>query len=71
MRTFCVAVLFLISLGDGASAAGVPKDGVLEFDVVRNGEAIGTHTYRFERLGGRTKVRNKTQINNRLIYSSL
>ena len=71
MRTFCVAVLFLISLGDGASAAGVPKDGVLEFDVVRNGEAIGTHTYRFDRLGGRTKVRIKTEINFRLFFISV
>ena len=71
MRTFCVAVLFFISLGDSASTAGVPKDGVLEFDVVRNGEAIGTHTYRFERLGGRTKVRIKTEINFRLFFISV
>ena len=50
------------------SAAGVPKDGVLAFDIVRNGEAIGTHTYRFDHSGDRTEVRIKTDINFRLFF---
>jgi len=68
MHVFCAAVLFAISLGDGVSAAGVPKDGVLEFDIVRNGESIGTHTYLFDRSGNRTEVRIKTEINFRLFF---
>ena len=71
MHVFCAAVLFAISLGDGASSAGVPKDGVLEFDIVRNGEAIGTHTYLFDRSANRTEVRIKTEINFRLFFISV
>ena len=71
MHVFCAAVLFAISLGEGASSAGVPKDGVLEFDIVRNGEAIGTHTYLFDRSDNRTEVRIKTEINFRLFFISV
>ena len=68
IRVFCVALLLTLGLTGVASAAGVPKDGVLEFDIVRNGEAIGTHTYRFDCSGDRTEVRIKTDINFRLFF---
>ena len=58
----------MLGLTGAASAAGVPKDGVLAFDIVRNGEAIGTHTYHFDRSGDRTEVRIKTDINFRLFF---
>ena len=65
---FCAALLLTLSLTGAASAAGVPKDGVLAFDIVRNGEAIGTHTYHFDHSGNRTEVRIKTDINFRLFF---
>ena len=68
IRVFCAAFLLALGLTGAASAAGVPEDGVLAFDIVRNGEAIGTHTYRFDRSGGRTEVRIKTDINFRLFF---
>ena len=46
---------------------GVPEDGILSFDIVRNGSAIGTHTYRFDLYDGRTEVRIKTEIDYRLL----
>ena len=68
IRVFCAALFLALGLTGAASAAGVPADGVLAFDIVRNGEAIGTHTYRFDRSGGRTEVRIKTDINFRLFF---
>ena len=68
IRIFCAALLLTLGLTGVASTAGVPKDGVLAFDIVRNGEAIGTHTYRFDRSGDRTEVRIKTDINFRLFF---
>lgn len=61
----CAAVLAPLSL---AEAAGVPEDGVLAFDIVRNGKPIGTHTYRFDRHGERTEVRIRTNIDYRLLF---
>ena len=68
IRVLCAALFLALGLTGAASAAGVPADGVLAFDIVRNGEAIGTHTYRFDRSGGRTEVRIKTDINFRLFF---
>ena len=59
-----IAVGFV--LPGAATAAGVPENGVLAFDIVRNGQAIGTHTYRFNQSGDRTEVRIKTDIDYRL-----
>lgn len=50
-----------------ATATGVPENGVLAFDIVRNGEAIGTHTYHFDQQGDRTEVRIQTNIDYRLL----
>ncbi len=46
---------------------GVPEGGILSFDIVRNGSAIGTHTYRFDQYGERTEVRIKTEVDFRLL----
>ncbi len=68
IRAFCASLLLTLGLTGAASAAGVPTDGVLAFDIVRNGEAIGTHTYHFDRSDDRTEVRIKTDINFRLFF---
>ena len=58
-----VLTIFIVtSLGSVASSNGVPESGVLSFDIIRNGDAIGTHTYRFDRSGDRTEVRISTDI---------
>ena len=67
-RVFCASLLLTLGLTGAASPAGVPTDGVLAFDIVRNGEAIGTHTYHFDRSDDRTEVRIKTDINFRLFF---
>ena len=62
-------VIGLTLLASGAAeAASVPKDGILAFDIVRNGKAIGTHTYRFSTDGERTEVRIRTDIDFRLLF---
>ena len=68
IRAFCASLLLTLGLTGAASPAGVPTDGVLAFDIVRNGEAIGTHTYHFDRSDDRTEVRIKTDINFRLFF---
>ena len=68
IRAFCASLLLTLGHTGAASAAGVPTDGVLAFDIVRNGEAIGTHTYHFDRSDDRTEVRIKTDINFRLFF---
>jgi hypothetical protein len=49
-------------------AAGVPEGRVLAFDIMRNGEAIGTHTYHFNKSTDRTEVWIKTYIDYRLLF---
>ena len=68
IRAFFASLLLTLGLTGAASPAGVPTDGVLAFDIVRNGEAIGTHTYHFDRSDDRTEVRIKTDINFRLFF---
>ena len=64
-----VLTIFIVaSLGSVASSSGVPESGVLSFDIIRNGDAIGTHTYRFDRSGDRTEVRISTDIDFRLLF---
>ena len=45
-----------------------PEGGVLVFEILRNGEAIGTHTYRFDQSEERTEVRIKPDIDFRLLF---
>ena len=73
MQTLRIAFAALILTagflaGKPGWAAGVPEDGVLAFDIMRNGEAIGTHTYRFNKSGNGTEVRIKTDIDFRLLF---
>jgi len=73
MQTLHIAFAALILtagflMGKPGWAVGVPEGGVLAFDIVRNGEAIGTHTYRFNKSGDRTEVRIKTNIDFRLLF---
>ncbi len=52
----------------GTPRAGVPEDGVLRFDIVRNGTRIGTQVYRFRREGRRVAVDIRTDIDYRLLF---
>lgn len=49
-----------------ASSPSLPGDGRLDFTITRNGEAIGTHSYRFARHGRQTTVDIRTEIDFRL-----
>ena len=68
-RTAIFALLLLgLAPFAGAATFGVPEGGVLNFDIVRNGQPIGTHIYRFDEQNGRTEVRIKTDIDFRLLF---
>ncbi|MEC7655058.1 MAG: DUF6134 family protein, partial [Pseudomonadota bacterium] len=70
MRLFfgiSLAILLAFTTAATPEAEGVPEDGILSFDIVRNGSSIGTHTYRFDQYDGRTEVRIKTEIDYRLL----
>ncbi len=73
LRHFAVAMplLFLGLFPALAMAAGVPESGVLEFDILRNGAAIGRHVYRFERRGGPLVVRIEAKIDYRFAFIPL
>ena len=64
---FSLAIMLAFATAATAATEGVPEDGILSFDIVRNGSAIGTHTYRFDQSGSRTEVRIKTEIDFRLL----
>ena len=60
MRLFfgiSLAILLAFTTAATPETEGVPEDGILSFDIVRNGSSIGTHTYRFDQYDGRTEVR--------------
>lgn len=63
-----VATLATAAAFAAAGTASVPRDGVLAFDIVRNGKPIGTHTYRFSTEGERTKVEIRTDISFQLLF---
>ena len=70
MRLFfgiSLAILLAFTTAATPETEGVPEDGILSFDIVRNGSSIGTHTYRFDQYDGRTEVRIKTEIDYRLL----
>ena len=54
-----------------ASPAGVPDGGVLEFDILRNGNAIGHHILQFEPNGKNLEVRVDAQVDYRLGFIPL
>lgn len=59
-----LTALFVLSwlLAPPALASGVPDGGVLDFEVLRDGEAIGHHTMRFEAHGNTVEVRVDVRI---------
>ena len=46
---------------------GVPDNGRLDFTVTRDGDAIGTHVFKFRKHGQQTKVEIKTKIDYRFL----
>lgn len=72
-RPFALLVVLSVVLGSGAYAAapGVPADGRLQFTVVRDGEPIGTHNYRFAKNAAGTTVHIRTDIDYRFLFLPL
>lgn len=56
MMSFIARVLFILALACGSAQAAMPKDGKLVFDIIRDGDVIGRHTFRFNRVGDRVDV---------------
>lgn len=54
-----------------AATPGVPADGRLLFTVIRDGEPIGTHLYRFAGDSDRTTVHIRTDIDYRFLFLPL
>ncbi|MEQ9638809.1 MAG: DUF6134 family protein [Alphaproteobacteria bacterium] len=62
MVSFFGRVALIVLLACGPAQAAVPDDGELVFDIIRNGDPIGTHRFRFERAGERVDVAIDIQI---------
>lgn len=54
-----------------ATVTGIPAGGSLGFTVLRNGEAVGTHTIRFSSGDGGVKVDVQTSVNVKLPFVGL
>ncbi|MGE4219825.1 MAG: DUF6134 family protein [Alphaproteobacteria bacterium] len=67
MTVFAAALAWAVGAGASVSFGSVPDDGVLAFDIVRNGKPIGTHVYRFQRDEDRLEVDIRTNIDYRLL----
>jgi hypothetical protein len=63
-----IMLVCLLATGPDAMAFGVPADGRLQFTVVRNGQPIGTHNYRFARNADQTTVHIRTDIDYRFMF---
>ena len=64
---FRLIPLVVLSFATSASAAtstlaAAPPAGTLTYDVVREGERIGTHTVSFEKMGEELTVRTETNV---------
>jgi len=57
-----LAALFLLCTGVGSATAAVPGSGVLDFAIVRNGQEIGSQTYRFRQAQDSVEVNVSTRI---------
>jgi uncharacterized protein DUF6134 len=61
-----IPLLILAFVGPAAAAtsslAAAPPAGTLTYDVVREGERIGTHTVSFEKMGEELTVRTETNV---------
>lgn len=56
MVSFFSRLALLVMLACGPAHAAMPDNGELVFDIVRNGDRIGTHRFRFDRAGERVDV---------------
>jgi len=65
------ALLALLLLPVADASAGVPTTGVLDFAILRNGDAIGRHVIRFARDGDRLDVRVEARVDYRLAFIPL
>lgn len=72
-RPFALIIVMvgLFVTGAQAAAPGVPEDGRLQFTVVRDGEPIGTHNYRFAENAEKTTVHIRTDIDYRFLFLPL
>lgn len=66
-----VAALGLTAGMAAALPSSLPSSDRLDFVVTRNGEAIGTHRYRFTRKGDRVKVDIQTEIDFKVLFVPL
>lgn len=66
-----VAALGLTAGMAVALPSSLPSSDRLDFVVTRNGEAIGTHRYRFTRKGDRVKVDIQTEIDFKVLFVPL
>lgn len=72
LKHFIVAMLmFAATVALAAPPGGVPADGTLSFDIIRNGSRIGGHAYRFEARGNRIEVAIRTEIDYRFLFIPL
>ena len=70
LRVFII--LGLLALAPAVAVAamlplGIPADGRLDFTVTRDGNAIGTHVFKFRKHGRQTKVEIRTKIDYRFL----
>lgn len=64
-------MLGLVATAAQAATASVPADGRLAFTVVRDGQPIGTHNYRFAGNAQKTTVLIRTDIDYRFLFLPL
>ena len=71
MRTLTTVLALIWLLLSPALASGVPDDGVLDFEILRDGEAIGRHILRFEARGQDIDVRVEAHVDYRFAFITL
>jgi hypothetical protein len=66
-----IAAVCLFGAEPRAATPGVPLDGRLQFTIVRDGEPIGTHDFRFVENADGTTVDIRTDIDYRFLFLPL
>ncbi|MEX2616068.1 MAG: DUF6134 family protein [Alphaproteobacteria bacterium] len=66
-----IAVSCRIAPALASDITGVPDGGMLNFAILRNGEAIGSHVIRFERNGSDLEVRIEAKVDYRFGFIPL
>ncbi len=70
-RILVMVLAIMTTLPGLAAASGMPKDGVLDFAILRNGDQIGRHVFRFEARGDPMIVQIVAEIDYRLGFIPL